>query len=189
MSSAHTIAASPPSAMPAATASLHNTTLSELARALQAHLRSGTAREPALERALLDSIEASLAHSHDVLTLPPSPLSHRPRATLSQRNLRKVEAFIDANLSLQFSVDDIARAACLSPFHLGRAWHCTTGQSLWQYVLQRRVTLACSLIRRDPDAQLGDIAAQSGFVSYSQFIAVFRRLHGVTPGIWRRMLH
>jgi len=136
-----------------------------------------------LEQALLGSIYARVTMAGGV-AIPPGR-----RATLSQRTLRKVQAFIHANLAAQFSIDDIAHAACLSPYHLGRSWHQTMGQSLWQYVLQCRVALACSLISRDPEAYLGDIAVRSGFESYSQFIAVFRKLHGLTPGAWRRMVH
>jgi AraC family transcriptional regulator len=195
MSSAQTIAtparpASPASpAIPAPVDSLHDTTLTELARALQAHLQSGSANDPQLEQALLDSLQTSLTQRHGVMTSPLPPRASRQPVTLSQRNLRKAQEFIDARLATQFSIDDIARAACLSSCHLGHAWHQTTGQSLWQYVLQCRVALACRLISQDPQAQLGDIALQSGFESYSQFIAVFRKLHGVTPGVWRQMLH
>ena len=171
------------SAADGAADALHEATLTELAHALEADLRSGAACEPALEQALLGAIHSSLARAHNAA----QPAT--ARAALSQRTLRKVEDFIHANLATQFSIDDIGRAACLSIYHLGRAWHQTTGQSLWQYVLQCRVALACSLIRHDPQAQLGDIAVQSGFECYSQFIAVFRKLHGVTPGAWRRMLH
>ena len=176
-----TIAARAPSAGSRATNAPYEAILSKLARALEADLHSGTAHDPELELALLGSIHARLAYGHSV------PLPPRCGAALSQRVLRKVKDFIHINLARQFNIDDIARAACLSTHHLGRAWHQTTGLSLWQYVLQCRVALACSLISQNPETQLGDIAAQSGFESYSQFIVAFRKRHGVTPGDWRRL--
>ncbi|MBC7381213.1 MAG: AraC family transcriptional regulator, partial [Burkholderiaceae bacterium] len=79
--------------------------------------------------------------------------------------------------------------ACLSPYHLGRTFHQTTGHSLWQYVLQCRAALARGLIAGRPGLPLADIAVQSGFESYSQFIAAFRKANGVSPGEYRRNLH
>ena len=185
MSRAQTIATPAHAPCPEMTDSLRETPLTDLARALENYLRSGAGPQADLAQTLLGAIKVSLAQG-DTSAPPPPP---RARAALSQRTLRKAEDFIHTNLAMQFSIDDIARAACLSRFHMGRAWHVTTGQSLWQYVLQCRVALACSLINRDPEAQLADVAAQSGFESYSQFIAAFRKRHGVTPGDWRRLLH
>jgi AraC-like DNA-binding protein len=110
------------------------------------------------------------------------------RCNLSARTLRQVHEFIAANLTCEISVEDIAHAACLSPFHLSRAYHQATGQSLWQYVLQCRSGLARSMITAQPRTPLGEIAIFSGFDSYSQFIAIFRRAYGVTPGAYRRWL-
>ena len=181
MSEVPTITTRAPPAGSRATDTHNETTLTKLARALEADLHSGTAHDPVLELALLGSIHARLAHSQS------APLLSRCRAALSQGALRKVKDFIHTHLATQFNIDDIAHAACLSTHHLGRAWHQTTGLSLWQYVLQCRVALACSLISQNPETQLGDIAAQSGFESYSQFIVAFRKRHGVTPGDWRRL--
>ena len=138
------------------------------------------------------SAATALSASLVLASLPgcgaPMP-TRRRRCAVAPRTLRKVHEFIEANLAREFSIDDIAQAACLSPFHLGRAYRQTTGQSLWQYVLQCRAALARSLIAARPDATLAEIAGLSGFESYSQFIAVFRKAHGMAPGEYRRMLH
>lgn len=114
----------------------------------------------------------------------PPPL----QAALSRRTLRKVQDFIDTNLANQFGIKDIARAACLSPDHLGHAFRQSTGQSLWQHVLQCRTSLACRLIAGRPDTTLAEIAQCSGFESYSQFVAAFRKACGQTPGDYRRLV-
>lgn len=155
-----------------------------LTQALDAHLRSGALRGPLFEQSLLNAINASVLCS-DGASQPAQP----QRAAMSCRTLRMVQDFIQANLARQFSVDDIARAACLSSYHLGRTFHQTTGHSLWQYVLQCRAALARGLIAGRPGLPLADIAVQSGFESYSQFIAAFRKAHGVSPGEYRRNLH
>lgn len=159
-----------------------NPVLAHLARALDAHLRSGVPGGPPPDDSLLESIVASV-----VLSYGAAAPAARP-AALSQRTLRKVQDFIDANLANQFGVRDIANAACLSPDHLGHAFRQSTGRSLWQHVLQCRTSLACSLIAGKPDATLADIALCSGFESYGQFVAAFRKACGQTPGDYRRLV-
>lgn len=107
---------------------------------------------------------------------------------LAPRTLRKVQDFIHANLAADFAIEDIARAAFLSPHHLNRGYHRATGQSLWQYVLRARVQMARDMIAADPQATLAGIAERSGFGSYGQFIAAFRKAFGQTPGDYRRQL-
>jgi AraC-like DNA-binding protein len=135
------------------------------------------------EPALLAAIRTGLA-----LSGPGAPPPPAGRSVLSQRTLRKVHEFIAANLTREISVEDIARAAFLSPYHLGRGYHRATGCSLWQYVLHCRAQRACGLIASQPGTSLAEIATLSGFESYSQFIAVFRKTRGVTPSAYRRLL-
>ena len=115
-------------------------------------------------------------------------LEVRRRSALSLRTLRKVQEFVDANLAREFCIDDIAHAAFLSPYHLGRRYREATGESLWQYVLRCRAQRAAALISAYPESKLADIAAQCGFESYGQFIAAFRKTYGFTPGGLRRLL-
>lgn len=149
--------------------------------ALDAYLRSGAARGLPFEQALRDALGAG-----------PPGASATPaasaRCVLSRRALRRVHEFVAANLAHEIGIADIARAASLSPSHLGRSYHQATGQSLWQYVLETRARHARQLIAQQPRTALADIALLCGFQSYSQFIAAFRKLHGLTPGAYRSSL-
>jgi len=145
--------------------------------ALGAYLRSGAARGMAFEQPLLEAVGAAGAGA---------AAAREDRCALSPCTLRKVRAFVEEHLGEPIGVADIASAASLSAHHLGRSFRHATGQSLWQYVLERRAQRARSLIERRPLTTLAEIASLSGFASYSQFIAAFRKSHGVTPGAWRR---
>lgn len=146
--------------------------------ALDAYLRSGAARGQPFEQALRDALHGR-----------PDPVSALPApSALSRRSLRRVQEFIAANLARDIRVADIARAASLSAYHLGRSYHRATGQSLWQHVLQARANLAYRLITEQADTSLAEIASLCGFQSYGQFIAAFRKTYGVTPGALRRAL-
>lgn len=144
--------------------------------ALDAYLQSGAARGLPFEQALLQAVGR---HGEAAAST---------RCVLSQRTLRRVHEFVAANLARDIGIADIAEAASLSPYHLGRSYHQATGQSLWQYVLQRRAHLAQRLIREQPGVPLAEIAVLCGFHSYSQFIAAFRKTHGLAPGAYRQAL-
>lgn len=151
----------------------------EAAGALDAYLRSGAATGQPFEHAL----RQALAARQDA----PSRVASG-RQGLSRRSLRQVREFVAANLSRDITVGDIAGAACVSVFHLGRGFRQATGQSLWQYVLACRAEFADRLIAQQPGTPLAEIALMSGFQSYSQFIAAFRKAHGVTPSARREAL-
>lgn len=167
-----------PSAAGAGEARLTLTLSSAALGALGAYLKSGAARGLPFEQPLLQALSGA--------TDPAAPVPGR-RLALSPHTLRKVQEFIEDNLARDFSVHDIAHAAFLSPYHLGRSFRQATGQSLWQYVLQRRAARARALIDAEVDSTLSEIAAVCGFESYSQFIAAFRKAYGVTPGNYRRL--
>jgi len=153
-------------------------TLSQRAlRALAAWVCSGAASGLPFEQPLRDALLGAGAG--------PSAPRIGP-CVLAPRTLRRVSEFIEEHLAEDIGVADIASAASLSAHHLGRSFRQATGQSLWQYVLARRAHRARLLIEQRPLTTLAEIAARSGFDSYSQFIAVFRKAHGVTPGAWRR---
>lgn len=166
---------------PASTLTLRLSLSREALGALESYLRSGAARGQPFEQALRDALSAGA----------PPATSHpaaRTRCSLSPRTLRKVHEFIAANLAREIRIEDIAHAAFLSPYHLGRSYRQATGQSLWQYVLRCRARHASALIAAQPATTLAEIATLSGFASYNQFIAVFRKSFGLTPGAYRRLL-
>jgi AraC-like DNA-binding protein len=169
-------------AHPATDASTLTLNLSpEALGALDAYLRSGAARGLPFEQPLREAL---------FTTAPPAPRVPpvRRRSALSQRTLRQVQEFVQANLARDIRIEHIAQAAFLSPFHLGRRYREATGESLWQYVLRCRAQRAAALISGDPEIKLADVAAQCGFESYSQFIAAFRKTYGFTPGGLKRLL-
>lgn len=177
------IGSAPASAQPIPGASTLTLKLSrEALGALDAYLNSGAARGLPFEQALREAL---------VTTAPPPRAPAPPlrrRSALSKRTLRKVQEFVHANLARDMRIGDIAHAAFLSPYHLGRRYREATGESLWQYVLRCRAQRAAALISAHPDTRLADIAMQCGFESYSQFIAAFRKTYGFTPGALRRLL-
>lgn len=113
--------------------------------------------------------------------------SRAPRpSSLDARRLRKVLDFIEARFGDDLSLDDLARQACLSPFHFTRLFADATGLSPHRFLTRHRVEAAKSRLMRD-QASLVEIALDTGFGSQANFTRVFRKATGMTPGVYREL--
>jgi len=85
------------------------------------------------------------------------------------------------------TLTDLARVACLSPYHFSRSFKQSTGIGPQRYVIQRRLERAKAMIGRT-NQPLAEIAQQVGFADQSHLTSIFRRETGVTPGRYRAAL-
>ncbi len=108
----------------------------------------------------------------------------RGAASLANERYNRVVEYAEANLSGDISIDDMAKVACLSPFHFTRAFKARTGESPHRWLMRRRAARARDLLvaGQTPIAQ---VAAACGFSSQSHLNDVFRRLDFATPGSLR----
>ncbi len=117
------------------------------------------------------------------------PAAHAPqpaRGTLDRRRLTRVLDFIDAALDRDLTLDELAREACLSPFHFARSFKAAMGASPHRYLLQRRLEHAKALLRAGA-LSITEVALACGFSSPAHFASSFRRATGVTPSLFRRL--
>jgi AraC family transcriptional regulator len=88
--------------------------------------------------------------------------------------------FIETHFAGEISLDDIARSAGVSRFHLVRAFSLATGRSVMSYVRGRRLTEAArSLANGAPD--ILSVALDAGYGSHEAFTRAFRDQFGLTP--------
>jgi AraC family transcriptional regulator len=120
------------------------------------------------------------------LSRPASPArrSHL-RGGLSPAALRRVQLFVEANLSQAVRVQDLAARAGLSPYHFARAFKTSAGTTPRAFVEDRRVEHAKRLLRETRQA-VAEIAVASGFGTQSRLTTVFKRRTGFTPASFRR---
>lgn len=87
------------------------------------------------------------------------------------------------------SLNEVARAVGMSPFHLARLFRRQTGFSLHGYRTRTRLLHALDRLE-DARGALTDLALELGFSSQSHFTDTFRRAFGVPPGaLARSTLH
>lgn len=94
---------------------------------------------------------------------------------------------IDGAYGRDLSLAEMARHAGVTPQHLCRLFRRRMRMSPVEYLTQRRVQAAQTLIRTG-DLPLAEIARQTGFASPGYFSTVFRRCVGMTPGDYRRRM-
>ena len=100
--------------------------------------------------------------------------------------LKRAEDYIVSNLQIEMSLQDIAAAAGMSLFHFAKAFKQTTGRTPHQFLTDRRLLHARSLLH-DGSLSIGQIAGAVG-LSHSHFTAVFTRQMGMTPSKFRDVL-
>lgn len=93
---------------------------------------------------------------------------------------RRVDDFIQSNLSGALTLERLACIARLSPSHFARAFKQTAGQSPHQYVMSSRLAHARNLIM-STDRSLSQIAKIAGFSSNSHMTTLMRRAWNMTP--------
>ena len=98
------------------------------------------------------------------------------------RAVAKAVAFIERQYQTDMSIEDIADAACLSPYHFSRLFKRETGLSPHQYLIRKRVSAARELLARHDPGSLSEVAAAVGFYDQSHLTRHFKRVFGVTPG-------
>ncbi|MEO6186839.1 MAG: AraC family transcriptional regulator, partial [Steroidobacteraceae bacterium] len=97
----------------------------------------------------------------------------------------RIADYIDANLHTQISLDDLAGLAGLSRFHFLRTFKRTTSETPYQFLLRRRIEKSRTLLASS-GLSVAEISARVGFSDATRFIRTFRRIVGVTPGVYRK---
>ena len=99
--------------------------------------------------------------------------------------LTTVLRFIDAHYGRDLSLSEMADCAGVTPQHLCRVFREAMRMRPGEYLTQRRIQAARTLIRTE-ELPLSEIARRVGFSSGGYFSTVFRRWVGMSPGEYRR---
>jgi len=88
--------------------------------------------------------------------------------------------FVESHFAGDITLDDIARMAGVSRYHMTRAFGAATGRSVMRHVRGRRLSEAAkSLANGAPDILA--VALDAGYGSHEAFTRAFRDQFGITP--------
>lgn len=110
--------------------------------------------------------------------------SSRSASTRDQRRITAALWRIESHAQGRLTLVDLARCAAMSPYHFLRTFREVTGTTPHQYLLHRRLHQAAMRLRRTRD-NVSSVALEAGFNDLSTFNRRFRRVMGVSPGVYR----
>ncbi len=136
-------------------------------------------KAPAVDDLLAESV--CLVAALEVFAVQADPLG----TGLSERQLARVEAYVDARLGEEIALSDLAALCGLSRFHFSRAFKKAAGVPPYAFVMQRRIERAKELLTTTalPIEAIGTLV---GFPSASQFRRAFRMRTGGTAQEFRK---
>ncbi|WP_334053326.1 AraC family transcriptional regulator [Burkholderia cepacia] len=130
----------------------------------------------AAETAMLDALSTLIVRHADAQPRPAPVAADEPRVDAMRERLA-------ADLTCTVTLDEVAQAAGLSPFHAARLFTRTNGMPPHAWRNQLRLQRALAPLRAG--VPVADVAAASGFVDQSHFTRHFKRMFGVPPGRWQ----
>ena len=107
---------------------------------------------------------------------------HRQKAAAAPGNVRRAEAFMQANASLPLGIAEIAEAAGCGVRALQIAFHRFRSTTPMRVLQQVRLEQArAEMLRPGKTQSLARISVEHGFSSPTRFAQLFRRKYGVYP--------
>jgi AraC family transcriptional regulator len=107
-------------------------------------------------------------------------ISKSRRTLLSLIQQRTIETYIDDHLAETITLDALARAIHVSVPHFERMFRAAYHRPPYQYVLERRIERAKSLLK-DRTLSIYEVARLCGFANQSHFTRHFTRLVNISP--------
>lgn len=154
---------------------------------LQTLIRSPKSGAVKGEEDILVRLAQALCRERDSVAGQHRRISAAKAATRDEvlRRVCVARDLIDSTLDESLRLQDLARVACMSPFHLHRHFRTTFGETPQEYRSRRRMERAARALR-STDAPVTEIALDAGFSSLGSFSSLFKRQFGASPREFRR---
>jgi len=92
--------------------------------------------------------------------------------------------YIDMNLESDLSLEFLERHFYINRFYLSRIFKQVTGSSLHEYIRYKRISKAKKLLSEG--CNVTEACTKSGFNDYSNFLRMFKRTVGISPGQYKK---
>jgi AraC family transcriptional regulator len=163
--------------------------VSPLLKRMHARISEGAATQEWLEDQFFAVARAMLRvrgrSEKQAARIPAKKLS--TRLELYKRLLRGKD-FLDSFHAEPLPLHEVARAACVSPYHFHRLFREVFGETPNQYLQRKRLERARELLN-STERNVTEISLDVGFESSTSFSALFRRTFGHAPREYRATGH
>lgn len=99
--------------------------------------------------------------------------------------IKKALSYIEENFRKDIYLADVAKYVYLSPMYFGRIFKEKTGVSFTDYLIEKRMNLACVLLKEGKTVQ--DTSFSVGYSNTQYFIRLFKKNIGMSPGVYKRL--
>jgi AraC-like DNA-binding protein len=161
------------------------------ATALRHHALLRRLENPGTEALAVE--ESALLLCREVALAARAAAGRQPHAVRegSRRHHRErveaVAAYLARHLARPVTLEELSRAAAMSPFQLARVFRAVTGLPIHRYRTRLRLLQALDRLREGA-LNLSEVALEAGFSSHSHFTTTMRAEFGRTPSDIRRLL-
>lgn len=100
------------------------------------------------------------------------------------QQLRHARLLLERHYDTPITVEDVGREVALSPYYLIRAFQRVYKQTPHQYLVGQRIAKAKELLRHS-NLSITEICVAVGYESLGSFSALFRKVVGVSPSVYR----
>lgn len=166
----------------------HDALVSPLLKTMYEQVREGTATQEWLEDQFFAAARALLklrCNSRKQAARIPAKKT-ATKLELYKRVLRGKD-YLDSYHAEALRLHDVARAACVSPYHFHRLFRETFGETPNQYLQRKRLERAREMLK-STERGVTEISLDVGFQSSTAFSALFRRTFGYSPREYRSRL-
>ena len=118
----------------------------------------------------------ALLNRHARLPMPAKP-------GVEHRAVSRAKELLNARLAEPPSLEELAAAVNLSPFHFARVFQRATGMPPHTWLMQQRIAHARALLQQG--CLPLQVATQLGFADQSHLSRQFKKVYGVGPGAYR----
>jgi AraC family transcriptional regulator len=99
--------------------------------------------------------------------------------------IERAIAYVDERARERPGLAELARVACMSPYHFHRTFSRAVGESVRRYVAARALARAAWTLANRPALSVTETAMEFGFSSPSDFSRAFKSAYGMSPTEFR----
>lgn len=141
---------------------------------------SKEAESPNCEGRIIANLMPILTELYNIKKALSDGTAHfNPPSQGSSETVSQIIEYINANLVTIKGLDELEKEFFFSKSYLNRIFKESTGSSVWDYIVLKRLLLSRSLLQNGKQANI--VASECGFCDYSSFYRQFKQRFGISP--------